>query len=460
MSPLLCQMVLASTLWMADDPTAVMELRYSGSLFAAAKGEDGEAVKRFNLFCLVMPREPSGTEIVYVLEERGGGGWAWPERYGFVAVEPESETPPTKTIQLLHDHNGVLHPLALPLPLFENFAKVKEEAKWAEGKFEYEVQGRDKVKDRDCWLVEGSTNFGRAKSLAVEADTGIVVALKQRVFMGQGDQFSMLMDLESAQPVSAENWQRFQAPLATLRKIQTELKRPEQSTEPELTAEQLAVVEPLLSQLETEADDTPFSRLSSVISRDVKAQLRRAGDVSELAKKFVGQPTPDFSIKSLDQKSFSSNDLADKTIVLHFWEYQGEPLVEPYGQVGYLDFLHSKRSKSGTQVIGVAIDPRVEKNDQRGEALRSIRKLQSFMNLSYPIGVDSGSLLEKFGDPRESGAKLPLWVVIAPGGKIVHYHVGYYSINPDEGLRVLDESVVDAIKAQRDQEKKTKKKVK
>ena len=82
-------------------------------------------------------------------------------------------------------------------------------------------------------------------------------------------------------------------------------------------------------------------------------------------------------------------------------------------------------------------------------ALRSIRGLKEFMNLGYEITVDDGTLLGKLGDPRRLGAKLPLWVVLGPDGKIVHYHVGFYAIKPDEGLRQLDGIVVDLIKQQR-----------
>ena len=36
-----------------------------------------------------------------------------------------------------------------------------------------------------------------------------------------------------------------------------------------------------------------------------------------------------------------------------------------------------------------------------------IRKLKAFMNLSYPLLLDSGSLIRQFGDPRTSGAGNP-----------------------------------------------------
>src|SRR3712207_8359590 len=40
-----------------------------------------------------------------------------------------------------------------------------------------------------------------------------------------------------------------------------------------------------------------------------------------------------------------------------------------------------------------------------------------------------------------------LWVLIGPDGTIVHYRVGNYEINVNEGLKVLDDEVVKLIKA-------------
>jgi hypothetical protein len=97
-------------------------------------------------------------------------------------------------------------------------------------------------------------------------------------------------------------------------------------------------------------------------------------------------------------------------------------------------------------VIGVAVNESFADGAKATGALRSVRKLREFMNLSYPIGTDDSTLLAKFGDPRKLGAKLPLWVVINPDGKIAHYHVGYYAIKPDEGLRPLDEAAMKQIK--------------
>ena len=52
--------------------------------------------------------------------------------------------------------------------------------------------------------------------------------------------------------------------------------------------------------------------------------------------------------------------------MLHFWEYRDQPLKEPYGQVGYLEFLFQKRKEEGVKVYGVAVDGRLNvQNDAR-----------------------------------------------------------------------------------------------
>jgi hypothetical protein len=132
--------------------------------------------------------------------------------------------------------------------------------------------------------------------------------------------------------------------------------------------------------------------------------------------------------------------------VLHFWEYRDEPLEEPYGQVGYLDFLYHQRGRAGVNVYGVAVDGRLADEATIPAARRSARKLKEFMNLSYPVLLDRGDLLKQLGDPRVLGASLPLFVVIAPDGTVSHFHVGMYEVTREQGLKELDEAVAAALK--------------
>ena len=201
------------------------------------------------------------------------------------------------------------------------------------------------------------------------------------------------------------------------------------------------------------AAGTPFQQLVAAIHQDVGSQLKRTGSVESLAKNFLGKPAPKFQLVGLNGKPVDPKSFAGKIIVLHFWSYRAKPLVEPYGQVGYLDFLNGKRRKLGVKVFGVAVDPRLAKSSSRPAAVRSVRKLKSFMNLSYDVTLDSGTLLRKFGDPQKTGAKLPLWVVIDPQGKVALYHVGFYQIKPNEGLRALDGKLIQLIREQRSRNK-------
>ena len=428
-----------------DDAPAV-ELRYTGALSKAGRAADESAVKRFNLYCLVI-REPSaGRKIAFFISERGGGGWPWPERFGSISLDQNLTPQSGSGIRLLFEYEGnpLIIPLPLPVPAYA--AALKAGAKWTEGKETWEVDRTQKVQDRNCWHVQVSNNFGRKRTLWVDADSPLTVALEERVFVGQGDEHVLTMQLDSVKPLDEEQLTRDSRVIPALLKLQSDLKRPDNESRPELSETQLKIAAEALPQLQKEAADTPFSALVSAINKDLKAQLLRTDEVSKLAEKFVGKAAPKFSLKLSDKTELASESLNGSITVLHFWEYQGEPLVEPYGQVGYLQYLHDKRRKLGVQVYGVAVDARVADERSAAAALKSIQKLKSFMNLEYPIAVDDGKLMARFGDPTRYGAKLPLWVVIGSDGKVRHFHTGFYKINPDEGLRELDELLVKLIR--------------
>jgi len=429
------------------DDAAAVELRYTGALAKAGRAADGTAVKRFNLYALALHEPEGGRRIVFHLSERGAGGWAWPERFGAIVLDGQRKPVSGGGIRLLYEYEGNPLPVSLPNPV--SAAAPKPGAKWTEGKESWEVVGKQVLHERNCWQIQVSTNFGRKRTLWIEVESPIVVALEERIFVGQGDEHVLTMQLEAAKFLEADQLARDTLPLPALLKLQSDLQRGDNEARPELTEAQIRIAGEILPQLLKDAADTPFSPLVSAINKDLKAQLQRTDEVAKLAEKFVGKAAPRFSLKLTDKTDVSSESLRDKITVLHFWEYQGEPLVEPYGQVGYLDFLYGRRRKLGVQVYGVAVDARSAEEQSSPAALKSIQKLKNFMNLSYPIAIDDGKLLGRFGDPTKYGAKLPLWVAIGPDGKVVHFHTGFYKINPDEGLRELDDVLVKLIREQK-----------
>jgi hypothetical protein len=428
-----------------DDAPAV-ELRYTGALSKAARGSDEAPVKRFSLYCLAI-RDPSGSRrLAYYVSERGGGSLAWPERFGEVTLDTALKPVAGGGIRLLYEYEGIPVAIPLPLPVVDYASSLKSGARWTEGKEAWEVGRTQKMHERNCREVQVSTSFGHKRTLWIDAEAPLAVALEERVFVGQGDEHTLTMQLESKKPLDVDELARESRALPALLRLQTDLHRAENEIRPELSAAQLELAARALPQLQKDSADTPLSALVTAVGKDVKNQLQRTDEVSRLAEKFVGHPAPKISLHLADKSEVSPESLKDKITVLHFWDYQGEPLVEPYGQVGYLEFLYGRRRKLGVQVYGVAVDSRVADERTTPAALKSIQKLKSFMNLDYPIAVDDGKLLARFGDPPKYGAKLPLWVVIGPDGNVVHYHAGFYKINPDEGLRELDDVLIKLIR--------------
>jgi peroxiredoxin len=440
-----------------------IELRYHGSL--TKTGRDAEAtaepVKRFDLYCLATPQTDGGKDVAFVIDEHGGGGWPWPARFGRVATDAKGHPAKIK-MRLLHEHNGTQYVMFVPFPYFEFADRLATDARWEaprESEFanqrdvapwKYRVAGSARVGGRDCWRVDVTNNFGPQESVWIEKSTGLMVKAERRIVIGRGETHSLRMVLDSAVPLSNEVFERVNRPLPTLIRLQEDLKRPDDEKSPDLTEAQLGLAAAALKTLQSQADATPFEQLVAAIERDVNTQSRRTGDVDGLARRIVGKSAPAFQLKSTSGEIIPPEEYAGKIVLLHFWSYQGDPFPpEPYGQVGFLDYLSHRRSKLGVRVYGVAVDRRLADGAQTGRVLRSVKKLQEFMNLTYPIATDDGTILEKFGDPERIGAKLPLWVLIDPAGTVVEYKVGNYEIKADSGLSELDKKITTLIRKQR-----------
>jgi peroxiredoxin len=450
MSPCVLSLALIPYLASPFDQTPGVELRYVGALSKAGSATDGAAVKRFNLYCAVTREPQEGRRIFHVVNERGGGGWAWPERFGAITLDGQWKPVSGGSIRLLFDYQGNPIAVPLPLPVAGYAAALKTGAKWTEGKESWEVVKQAKMQNRDCWQIQVSTGIGRKRTVWVDVESPLVVALEEKVFVGQGDEHALTMQLEAVHPLDEGQLARDTQAAPALLKLQAALQRGENEFRPELNEAQLKLAADTLPSLQKDAADTPLGALVAAISKDIKGQMQRTDEVARLADKFVGKPSPAVMLTFTDKTTLAEDAFKGRITVLHFWEYQNEPLVEPYGQVGYLDFLNSRRRKLGVQVYGVAVDGRLGDEQSALPALKSIQRLRQFMNLSYPIATDDGKLIAKFGDPRRYGAKLPLWVVIGPDGKIAHYHSGFYKINPDDGLQQLDEVLVKLIREQKD----------
>lgn len=428
---------------LAADPAPTFETRYSGTLVQIDRDGQRTPVKSFDIVCLVTPTGAEQSSAIFLVNEDGGGGVAWPERFGRKLISFNAGVVAGPPMQLLYRHRDVPNLLELPLPLFAQRARLADDAAWTEGDSHYAVLRSRDVGGRACWQVEAApTGRGRSYTAHVEQSSGQIIDGVQRLTMGQGEQFELAWRSDPPQPLAPEAAQRALAAAETLLTLQTELGRSEQAASPALSPAQIQSCVAVMDQVQRETAETPFARLAAVISRDVQAQQQRAKSVEELVLRFVGQPAPEFALTSLDGKPIAADAYRGKTLVLHLWEYRDEPLDEPYGQIGYLDFLLNRHGQQGIVVYGVSVDRRLRDPSTAAQARRSAGKLKTFMNLGYEIAADhDGALLKAFGDPTQFDEPLPLWIVIGPDGKVAHFRTGFYDVDRERGLKELDDVV-------------------
>jgi hypothetical protein len=409
---------------------------------AATRPERG-----FTLSVLTLPSDDA-PRWGFQLEDRGMQGLAWPERFGIYAGSAAA-TAPTRRPALVHrvDDNPFVVPV--PFPWFAEHARLATDAEWTDGLTSYRCAEASRVLSRDCWIVQVMLDRGRRQQLAVEKDTGVIVRLEERLFLGRGDAFTLTYELTEQRALEPDEFVQTEQVIQALTALQAQLERPDLPTSAELTATQLAAAAESVSAIGTTASTTRWQRLVDVILRDVQQQLRRIDGLSGLVQRFVGQPAELPNFRLLNRETLKAADLTQRVVVLHLWDYNGEHLEEPYGQVGYLDFLNARRQKLGVDIIGVAVDTRFADPAQFAAAARPVRKLQEFMNLGYKLAVDDGGLVKQWGDPPALGGRLPLWLVVGHDGVILHYQPGLYALKPDEGLKELDAAIIAALKRQR-----------
>jgi peroxiredoxin len=415
------------------------QLYYRGSVAQLLEDRTaGQPEKTFDLTLLV-----AGTDarrLLWTVEERGRGSWPWIERFGALTVDEAWRPSGGQGPALLYEMGDLTSVINVVPPVLAGDRTLAAGASWQQGGLSFEVRKAAKLGERDVWQVEVSNNYGPQRTVWVDQQSPIAVGIDQRVFMGMGQEFELQLRLVGTGRLEAERLAAASEAFEALSALRGKLNRRERSSDPTLNPRQLGILAADLPPIEKLSAE-PLEKIVRSARRDLESQEGRVDAVGKLAAEQIGQPAPQFSAEGLNREKLSQADLKGQVTVLHFWDYRDVPLKEPYGQVGYLDFLFQRRRAEGVKVYGVAVDGRLADEPDRSQATRGIRKLKAFMNLSYPILLDRGELIKKFGDPRLVGAELPLFVVIAPDGTIAHYHVGHYEVDRNEGLKPLNEAV-------------------
>ncbi len=419
-----------------------LEIVYSGRLTPVAVAEGKATEKGFTVtWFLPRPTERPGEGLFVVSED--AAALPWPARFGFSPLEGGEDGP---RIGYQFDNRDHIVPLpGVRVPFTE---KITEAGEFIEGRLTVKLEEDKTIDGYECRIFTVSGGPTRQETIAVDRESGMIVRFESDVFFGRGDRFRLTLNLTQATPLVEESTSREKIAVL-LRKLADAMESTDRESGLDLSAESLEQVALTQESLVATAKGTPFEALAQAISRSVAEQRTRGTGIEELTKKVVGQPAPPLVLNDLDGQPIDPAAIKNKVVVLHFWDYDNDQLATPYGQVGYLDHLHRQRGKLGVDVIGVAVNPRFADETQRATAGRSTKKLISFMNLTYPVVADDGTLLRAIGDPRSLGARLPLWVVIGPDGVVRTYKSGLYELKANEGLKELDATVVELAKTRK-----------
>ena len=421
------------------------QLVYRGS-FTPVK-DDGVPTKKSFELTIVASDAPlaeaanPAASLLWTLEETGRGSWLWLDHFGIMASDPLARDTGDSGPSLLYVREEGQSVVPLPPLLFSREGDLAVGAEWSEGRLAYRVTGEKEIAGRKCREIEVKSPFGHKRTLFVDARSPLVAAVRETVFIGQGEQHELILELSANKQLDAEAREAAEEAFAAASSLRKKLERSPRSRQSELSDKQLAAIRADLPAVAKSAAATPLEAVLESAQSNLQSQRGRSAASSALREKIVGKDIGELRLTDVSGKPVTEELLKDKVTILHFWSYRDMPLEEPYGQVGYLDFLVRKRASEPVQVLGVAVDERVADESQRRSVAASVRRFRDFMNVGYTIALDDGALLARLGDPQKAGGKLPLFVVVGKDGKVAEYHAGLYEVAPQEGLAELDRLV-------------------
>lgn len=442
-------MHLALVLALVTLPSASLEsgtqLEFKGR-FVAEKGDPAITEKNFTLTCLVDQAGDQGAVVYWTLGEEGRGKWSWLDQFGKLQVNRAWQANSAQLPTLFYQRPSGTSIVPVMLPLFATDQPLAKDVTWVQERLDFHVTGDTRVAGQKGWNIDIRNAYGHQRTLVIDQESPVVLALTARVFIGQGEEHELTFELVNrtrvAEPQLAAARRGFDAML----RLRDQLGHEPRTREFQWNPARLATLRKELPAALDQVASEPLLAIAQSARQDAKRQESRSGAINAVRKQLVGQAAPHPEIAELDGTKFDWQKAHGKVTVLHFWDYRESPLEEPYGQVAYVDFLYRQRAEQNVAVFGVAVNELLDDPATYRRGVQSAKKLKAFMNLSYPVLLDGGEAIKAFGDPRVTGAKLPLVVVIDGAGKVVHYHVGLYKFDRDRGLAELDDAVKQAAK--------------
>src|SRR5262249_50318165 len=168
-------------------------LTYSGTV-VPAKDDGNPAVKKFDVTYIVLERDVAGT-LGWVLAEAGRGGWTWLDHFGELSGAANAASEVGTGPSLLYQREDGRSVVPLLAPLWSDPHELARGAAWTEGRLDYKITRETTKADRTCWEIEVRSPYGHKRTLWVERNSPLIVAVRETVFMGQGQEHRLTFEL-------------------------------------------------------------------------------------------------------------------------------------------------------------------------------------------------------------------------------------------------------------------------
>lgn len=429
-------------------PPAAKVFTISGEM-APIKIDDKPGTKRFELTVIVpLAAEADQTApILWFSQAQGRGMHPWLMRFGLwkPLSANDFQTPPDQGLNqpyLYYEHQTGTSFVSLLFPKLTSPEALQVGTQWNVGRIDYQVTQEERSDKGNYWHVEGKGPASLRRHIQVDKESGLIHKLSEKRFLGQGHEQELYYEVVKQGELDVDQLQALQSLFIELGEIRLDLGLDDGEAVVRLQPQSLESLREPLEKLAKRGEGTLLAGLLTDANRDLRNRRDQAGALSALREAAIGNTLPEIETKDLTGRPISSESFQGKITILHFWEYKDTPLEQPYGQVAYLDFLQrkwkDKPQSMEVQIFGVHVDPDLGGEETHRSAVSRAKRLRDFMNLGYPIALDNGEWLKKIGDPRPSGGKLPLFVVLDKQGKVVEYHPDIYPVKGQEGLAELE----------------------
>jgi peroxiredoxin len=125
----------------------------------------------------------------------------------------------------------------------------------------------------------------------------------------------------------------------------------------------------------------------------------------------IGEQAPTFSLKDKDGKTYSTESLKGKVVVLNFWATWCPPCR---AEIPAFKSVYDKYKGKGVEIVGVSLD-------HKGWDV--ITPFLDQYKLNYPVVLGGAEIAKAYGNVRS----IPTTFIIDRDGKVIDSHVGAMS---------------------------------